>query len=261
MGPIKRTGLSLIALSCAIAVALVFAATALADAVSVTITAPAAGATVSATVTITAVCIARGSHEVSFVEYCIDNSGSWVAMSGPNGSQSGIWTASWNSTTVLDGSHTIVSRETESKDDKKDKTELSLVRTVNVLNGTITISVPSTSTLAVSMNATATTPVVIKVKSTVPWGLTVQADQALQVATRTIPAARLAFTSSTDGTSGVVVSVAKPFLIGSSTSVITSCGVTPVAGNDITALYRLRVTYDDSPGVYSALHTYTVTGN
>ncbi|MBS3908898.1 MAG: alpha-2-macroglobulin [Actinobacteria bacterium] len=86
-----------------------------APAPTVTITAPANETTVSGTaVTISADCASGGTgYTVTGVTYNID-SGANVAMSGPDGSASGTWTASWNSTTVTDGKHTITVTATNS---------------------------------------------------------------------------------------------------------------------------------------------------
>lgn len=82
---------------------------------TVAITAPVNGATVSGTaVAISANCASGGTgYTVTGVTYKID-SGANVAMTGPNGSASGTWTANWNSTTVANGSHTIAVTVTNS---------------------------------------------------------------------------------------------------------------------------------------------------
>ncbi|MDP2211275.1 MAG: Ig-like domain-containing protein [Candidatus Aquicultor sp.] len=82
---------------------------------TVAITAPASGATVSGTaVAISADCASGGTgYTVTGVTYNID-SGANVAMSGPNGSASGTWTANWDSTAVGNGSHTIAVTATNS---------------------------------------------------------------------------------------------------------------------------------------------------
>ncbi len=82
---------------------------------TVTITAPANGATVSgASVAISANCASGGTgYTVSGVTYAIDG-GTAVAMTGPNGTASGTWTANWDSTKVANGSHTIAVTATNS---------------------------------------------------------------------------------------------------------------------------------------------------
>ncbi len=82
---------------------------------TVSITSPANNATVSGSaVAISADCSSGGtSYTVTGVTYSID-SGAAVAMTGPNGSVSGTWTASWDSTKVSDGSHTITVTATNS---------------------------------------------------------------------------------------------------------------------------------------------------
>jgi len=86
-----------------------------APAPTVSITSPASGATVSGTsVSISADCTGGGSgYTVTGVTYRVD-SGSEVAMSGPDGSESGTWSANWDSTQVSDGSHTIYVTATNS---------------------------------------------------------------------------------------------------------------------------------------------------
>ena len=100
---------------------------------TVSITAPVNGATVSGTaVAISANCTGGAAGTtVTGVTYNIDG-GANVAMSGPNGSESGTWTANWNSTTVANGSHTIAVTATNSGA----KTTTQTI-TVNVSNGSV----------------------------------------------------------------------------------------------------------------------------
>lgn len=109
-------------LVCALALILVVALSATAafaakpaPAPTVTIKSPASGATVSGTaVSVSADCASGGTgYTVTGVTYRID-SGSEVAMTGPNGSASGTWSASWDSTKVTNGSHTIYVTATNS---------------------------------------------------------------------------------------------------------------------------------------------------
>jgi len=82
---------------------------------TVTITSPADGSTVSGSVTISADCSGGASGvTVTKVEYAIDG-GAAVKMTGPDGSESGSWSANWDSTTVGDGSHTIAVTATNSQ--------------------------------------------------------------------------------------------------------------------------------------------------
>jgi len=82
---------------------------------TVTITSPADGATVSGSVNVSADCSGGASGvTVTKVEYAIDG-GAKVQMTGPDGSESGSWSASWDSTTVGNGSHTITVTATNSQ--------------------------------------------------------------------------------------------------------------------------------------------------
>jgi hypothetical protein len=252
--PLQRVALALIASSCIVAMLLAFAVVAVAAA-GVVIATPANNATVSGAVTVTAVCDGGGSRTISTVQYRID-SGSWVTMSGPNGSLTGTWTATWTSTGSTNGTHTVTCRETLSNGAQV----TSAVTSVRVLNGTITISVPAATTLNVSMDTTAATDVAVKVTSTLPWGMSVQADRDLTSSIDRITPDRFAFTSSTDGT-GVTVPIDKSFPVGSAASVISTAGVNTPLGNTVTVHYHLRATHDDAPGTYSAIHTYTVVAN
>ena len=73
---------------------------------TVAITSPAQGATVSGTVTVTA--DATDDHGVTQVEFFVDQTSLGVDTNGGDG-----WSASWNTTTTGDGSHTVSATATD----------------------------------------------------------------------------------------------------------------------------------------------------
>lgn len=122
----------------------------------------------------------------------------------------------------------------------------------------IAITVPATHVLSATVGSQTTTNLGIGVKSNTTWDMTVYKDQNLTVGADVIPSARLLYTSSSTNGSGVGADTqfetsATP------TNIVTGGTKTGEAGATATVSYKLTVNYDDNPGAYSAVHTYTAT--
>ncbi len=103
------------------------------NAPSVDITSPSAGATISGTVTVKAG--AGDDYGVAKVEFLVDGSLIGVDTQGADG-----WTASWNSTTVSDGQHTITATATDTTGQTATDT---VTITVDNSNGMPTVEITS----------------------------------------------------------------------------------------------------------------------
>lgn len=112
---------------------------------SVSISSPGSAATVSGTVSVTGT--AADNAGLARVETAVDN-GAFSLASGTSS-----WTASWNTTGVADGSHTVTARAT----DTSGNTKTSAV-TVTVANGTPAPPPPPSSTTAPDTQGSWTSP-------------------------------------------------------------------------------------------------------
>lgn len=122
----------------------------------------------------------------------------------------------------------------------------------------LSITVPATHVLTVTMGSQATTNLSVDVKSNAGWSMTAFKGSDLTTGALSIPSPRLVYTSSSTNGSGVAVNT--QFETSTSpTNVVTGGTKTGEAGATVTVNYKLTVNYDDDPGTYSAIHTYTAT--
>jgi len=120
----------------------------------------------------------------------------------------------------------------------------------------IAITVPAAHVLGVTVGSQVVTDLSIGVKSNTTWNMTVYKDQDLTTGADVIPSARLVYTSASTNGSGIAGNTlfdtsATP------TNVVTAGTKTGEAGATTTVNYKLTANYDDNPGTYSAVHTYT----
>jgi hypothetical protein len=232
---------------------LVLPAPARAASASVTIGTPKNNSTVWANVPVAALCTAGTGRTISSAKYYVD-SGTMTDMTGPAGSQSATWSATWNSIGTADGTHNVYVRAYQ---DNGSYVTASVRVTVN--NNSISISIPAATTLSAAVNTTVTTNLAITVKSPlVVWTMTVQKNHNLQSGSTFIPSSRFTFTSSTTG-SGVVVTTPTEIPTSPPAAVIGTANPTASSGDIVTVRYALRQTYSDAPATYTATHTFVVT--